>query len=168
MQEAGAVGTPLEYIVKPGSFPRGGEVGETIVGKLNEIGFKATIRQLEGVPFAEKKRAVKPGQDTFDLLQTRVSSPVLDSSRIFDAYYACGSIYKIGCDQEFDRRYGEVRGLTGEARDKAFQGLWEYAYDKLWYLPMFGLNWVHAAGPKMQWMPRIDGLVLFSEMSLDS
>ena len=33
---------------------------------------------------------------------------------------------------------------------------------------MFGLNWVHAAGPKLQWNPRLDGLVLFSEMSLDS
>ena len=114
------------------------------------------------------KRAVKPGQDTFDLIMTSVSSPVLDSSRVFDAYHVCSAIYRIGCDPEFDRRYTEVRGLTGEARDKAFQDLWAYAADKLWYLPMFGLNWVHAAGPKMQWNPRLDGLVLFSEMSLDS
>ena len=33
--------------------------------------------------------------------------------------------------------------LAGEARDKGFQGLWEYAYDKHWYMPLFGLNWVH-------------------------
>jgi peptide/nickel transport system substrate-binding protein len=168
MKETGAAGTPIEYIIKPGSFPRSGEVGEAVVGKLNEIGFKATVRQMEGNPFAEKKRAVKPGQDTFDLLMTSVSSPVLDSSRIFDSYYVCGARYRIGCDQEWDRRYSESKALTSEARDKAFQGLWEYASDKLWYLPMFGLNWVHAAGPKLQWMPRIDGLVLFSEMSLSS
>ena len=31
MQEAGAVGTPVEYIDRPGSFPRAAEVGELIV-----------------------------------------------------------------------------------------------------------------------------------------
>jgi peptide/nickel transport system substrate-binding protein len=121
---------------------------------------------MEGSPFSEKKRAVKPGQETADLLQTTVSSPVLDSSRIYDSYYVCGALYRIGCDPEFDRRYTEAKALTGEARDKAFQGVWEYASDKLWYLPMFGLNWVHGAGEKLQWMSRIDGLVLFTEMSL--
>ena len=28
-------------------------------------------------------------------------------------------------------------------------------------------DWVHGAGPKLQWNPRIDGLVLFTEMSLN-
>jgi hypothetical protein len=34
--------------------------------------------------------------------------------------------------------------------------LWEYAYDKYWYVPLFGLNWVHGASAKLQWTPRID------------
>ena len=68
--------------------------------------------------------------------------------------------------EEFDRKYTEAKALTGEARDKAFQGLWEYANDKYLYLTLFGLNWVHGAAPKLQWTPRIDGLVLYTEMSL--
>jgi peptide/nickel transport system substrate-binding protein len=150
IQEAGAVGTPLEYIDRPGSFPRAGEVSELIANWLNQAGFKASVRHLEPTVFNEKKRAVKPGQETADLLQTSISSPILDRSRIFDFYYTCGALYRIGCDPEFDRRYGEAKDLTGEARDKAFQGLWEYTSDKLWYLPMFGLNWVHGAGAKLQ------------------
>jgi crotonobetaine/carnitine-CoA ligase len=31
MQEAGAVGTPIEFVDRPGSFPRAGEVGEIVV-----------------------------------------------------------------------------------------------------------------------------------------
>ena len=167
MQETGAVGTPLEYIDRPGSFPRAGEVSELIANWLNQVGFKVTIRHLEPVAFSEKKRSVKPGQDTPDLLQTSVSSPILDSSRVFDAYYECGALYKIGCDAEFDRRYKESKDLTGEAREKAFQGLLEYANPKLWYLPLFGLNWVHGASGRLQWLPRVDGQVLFTEMSLN-
>ena len=45
-------------------------------------------------------------------------------------------------------------------------GLWEYAYDKYWYVPLFGLNWVHGATTRFQWTPRIDGLVLFTEMDI--
>ena len=86
---------------------------------------------------------------------------------IFDVYYVCGARNRIGCDPEFDRRYAEAKVLTGDARDKAFQGLWEYAYDKYWYMPLFGLNWAHGATAKLQWTPRIDGMVLFSEMSLN-
>ena len=99
---------------------------------------------------------------------TSVSSPTLDSSRPFDIYYACGGRYHIGCDQEWDRRYSEARVLTGDARDKAFQGLWEYAYDKYWYMPLFGLNWTHGASARLEWTPRVDGQVVFTELALKS
>jgi peptide/nickel transport system substrate-binding protein len=166
MQEAGAVGTPVEYVDRPGLYPRADEVGELIVNWLNQVGFKATLRRLEPAQHSEALRAVKPDQQRTDLQETSVSSPILDSSRPFDVYYVCGGRSHIGCDPEFDRRYAEARVLTGDARDKAFQGLWEYAYDKYWYVPLFGLNWVHGASARLQWTPRIDGSVLYTEMSL--
>jgi peptide/nickel transport system substrate-binding protein len=166
MQEAGAVGTPLDFFDRVGVFPHSEEVAELVVNQLNQIGFKATVRYLEAGPFNEKKRSVKPDQERPDLLLTSVSSPVLDSSRIFDAYHVCGGRFRMGCDPEFDRRYTEAKALQGEARDKAFQGLWEYEYDKYLYLPLFGENWVHGAAPRLQWTPRIDGLVLYTDMSL--
>jgi peptide/nickel transport system substrate-binding protein len=166
LQEAGAVGTPVEYVDRPGSFPRAGEVGELIVTWLNETGFKASVRHMEAAAWREAFLAVKPDQQRTDLQQTSVSNPVLDSSRVFDVYYACGGRNHIGCDPEFDRMYKEAKALEGEPRDKAFQALWAYAYDKLWYMPLFGLNWVHGAANNLEWTPRIDGQVLFSEMNL--
>jgi hypothetical protein len=85
---------------------------------------------------------------------------------VWDSYYACGATQRIGCDQEWQRRYDEAKGLTGEPRDKAFQGLWEYAYDKYWYLPLFALSRVHGASARLQWTPRLDGRILFVEMGL--
>src|SRR5262249_31781481 len=87
MQEAGAVGTTVEYIDRPGSFPRAGEVSEYVVNQLNQIGFKATVHHLESAAFVEKHRAIKPEQNPADLLMTSVSSPILDASRVFDIYY---------------------------------------------------------------------------------
>ena len=166
MAEAGAVGTPIEYVDRPGSFPRAGEVGEIIVESLNQIGFKATVRHLEAAQWREAFLAVKPDQQRTDLQQTSVSNPVLDSTRPLDVYYVCGARYKIGCDDEITKMYAAAAPLTGEARDAAFQKIWAYGYDKIWYMPLFGLNWVHGAS-KLAWNPRMDGLVLFSEMNLE-
>jgi peptide/nickel transport system substrate-binding protein len=167
LQEARAVGTPIELVDRPGQFPRAGEVGELIVNWLNQVGFKTTLRHLEAGPFLDAFRSVKPDQQRTDLQLTSISDPVLDSSRAIDVYYACGGRYHIGCDPEFDRRYDEARVLMGDARDKAFRDLWEYTYDKYWYMPLFGLNWIHGASPSLQWTPRDDGLVLFTEMALN-
>jgi peptide/nickel transport system substrate-binding protein len=167
LQEAGAVGTPVTYFDKPGYFPRADEVGELLINQLNQVGFQATIRHLEAAAAIEAMKAVKPDQQRTDLQMTSVSSPVLDSSRVFDVYYACSGVNRIGCNPEFDRRYTEARVLSGDARDTAFQALWAYAYDKYWYMPLFGLNWAHGASARLQWTPRVDGMVLFSEMSLN-
>jgi peptide/nickel transport system substrate-binding protein len=167
MQEAGAVGTPIEYVDRPGSFPRAGEVGEIIVESLNQIGFKATVRHLEAAQWREAFLAVKPDQQRTDLQQTSVSNPVLDSTRPLDVYYACTGRYRIGCDDEVTKLYNAAAPLTGDERDKAFQKVWEYGYDKYWYMPLFGLNWVHGASSKLKWEPRVDGMVLFTEMSLE-
>ena len=168
MQEAGAVGTPVEFLARPGQFPRASEVSELIINSLNQIGFKATVRFLESAASTEALRSVKPDQKRPDLQMTSVSSPTLDSSRPFDLYYLCGGRNHIGCDEEWDRRYSEAKVLTGDARDKAFQGLWEYAYDKYWYVPLFGLNWAHGASARLQWTPRVDGQLVFTEIALNS
>jgi peptide/nickel transport system substrate-binding protein len=167
MQETGAVGTPVEYIDRNGVFPRSDEVAELIVNQLNQIGFKATVRRMEPAAASEAFRSVKPDQQRTDLQVTSVSSPILDSSRVFDVDYTCVARNRIGCDPEFDRRYAEAKVLSGEARDKAFQGLWEYLYDQYLYIPLFGLNWAHGATARLQWTPRIDGMVLFAEMGLN-
>jgi peptide/nickel transport system substrate-binding protein len=167
MQDSGAVGTAVEYFDRVGFFPRSEELAELVANQLTQIGFKVTVRYLDAAAATEKKRATKPEQSPPDLLETSVSSPILDSSRIFDSYHVCGGRFRSGCDPEFDRRYTEAKALQGEARDKAFQGLWAYEYDKYLYLPLVGLNWAHGASTRLQWTPRIDGLELFTEMSLN-
>ena len=115
-------------------------MAELVANQLNQIGFKVSVRYLEAAAATEKKRSVKPDQQRPDLLETSVSSPTLDSSRIFDSYHVCGGRFRIGCDPEFDRRYAEAKVLTGDARDKAFQALWAYEYDKYLYLPIVRLE----------------------------
>jgi peptide/nickel transport system substrate-binding protein len=168
LQEAGALGTAIEYVNRPTQHVRAGEVGEAIVSQLNLIGFKATIRNLDALAAQEAIRSVKPDQKRTDIQLTSISYRILDSSRVFDSYYTCTGTQRIGCDAEWDRRYIEAKGFSGEPRDKAFQALWAYAYDEYWYVPLFALSRVHGATARLQWTPRLDGQVLFAEMALKS
>jgi peptide/nickel transport system substrate-binding protein len=125
------------------------------------------VRHLEAAQWREAFMSVKPDQQRTDLQQTSVSNPVLDSTRPLDVYYVCGGRNRIGCDDEVMKLYAEAAPKTGPERDAAFQKIWEYGYKQIWYMPMFGLNWVHGASKQLKWEPRIDGLVLFSEMTLE-
>jgi peptide/nickel transport system substrate-binding protein len=168
IQAAGAVGTAIEYVNRPGQFPQAGEVGEYVINQLNTAGFKATIRNVDATAASEAIRSVRPDQKRTDMQLTSISYRILDSSRVFDSYYACGATQRIGCDEEWNRRYIEAKPLEGDARDKALQGLWEYAYDKYWYFPLVALSRLHGASARLQWTPRGDGQILFAEMSLNA
>ena len=99
---------------------------------------------------------------------TSVSNPVLDASRVFDYYYQTGGTFAQISDEEFDKQYVQAQSLMDDQRDKALQALWAYAYDKYWFLPLFGMDYVHGASPQVQWTPHSDGITLFAEMSLTS
>ena len=100
------------------------------------------------------------------MLITSVSNQVLDSSRAVDSYYRCGARFAMFCDDVFTQKYVAASNLTDDARDKAFPEVWAYAYDKYWYLPLVGIDYVHGASAKLKWKPRSDGLMLFTEMTL--
>jgi ABC-type transport system substrate-binding protein len=139
-------------------------VAEVIIGQLNLIGFKASARSLESAASTEANRAVKPDQDRPDLHMTSASSPILDASRPFDLYYLCGGRNHIGCDPEVDRLYNEAKVLEGEAREKGFQAVWAYAYDKYYYVPLFALTGPGTSAAGLG--PRVDGMLMFANMSL--
>jgi peptide/nickel transport system substrate-binding protein len=167
VQEAGATGQQLELFSRPGFFPKSDELGELVANQIGtNAGIKVIIHNLEAAQFREVQYAVKPGQPRSDLLITSVSNQVLDSSRALDSYYRCGARFAMFCDDAFTQKYTAASQLTDDARDKAFREVWAYAYDKYWYLPLVGIDYIHGAATNLKWKPRSDGLVLFAEMSL--
>jgi hypothetical protein len=111
--------------------------------------------------------SVKPGDNRSDLQITAASDPVLDSSRTLLAYYACGGRISAWRDQGFTDKLTNVLGLSGDARSKGFQELWQTAYDQNVFIPLFGLNYIHDISPKLHCDPRLDGVVNFNRWMLD-
>jgi peptide/nickel transport system substrate-binding protein len=167
-QEAGAVDAQLELVNRPGFFVKADELGEVVANQiLTNAGIKVSLRNMEAAQWRDSLYRVKPGEPRNDMIMTSVSNQVLDSSRVMDSYYRCDSRFATFCDEQFNRQLIAAGHLLDDARDKAFRDLWTYAYDKYWYIPLVGIDYVHGGSAKLKWTPRTDGLVLYTEMSLD-
>jgi peptide/nickel transport system substrate-binding protein len=169
VQDAGAVGQSLELISRNGIVPRVDEVTELFANQVNQTGLKVTVRSLEVGQWRTVNRQVKPGEARSDLHLTAASDPVLDSSRVLTQYYACGGVMTVWCDPEWTAKFNNVLGLTGDARSKGFQELWQVAYDQNVFIPLYGLNFIHGISPKLHWgkYPRYDLVRDFTEWTLD-
>ena len=166
IQEAGASGTQLEIVTRPNYFPKASEVTEIVANSLDQIGLKVSIRAMEIAQWNEALRAVKPDQQQTDLLLRSPSNPVLDSSRVVDQSYMCGARFSLICDAKLDQMLKDAGAQTGEERDKTYQAAWAYAYDQYWFIPLFGLDYVHGASPRLKWTPHPDQVTLFTDMTL--
>jgi peptide/nickel transport system substrate-binding protein len=169
VQDAGAVGQSIELISRNGVVPRVDEVTELFANQVNQSGLKVTVRSLEVGQWRAANRQVKPGETRTDLLLTSASDPVLDSSRTLNNYYKCGGVNAQWCDQEWTTKFNNVLGLSGDARAKGFQELWQVAYDQNVFTPLFGLNFIHGISPKLHWgtTKRYDLIRDFTEWTLD-
>ena len=169
VEEAGAVGQPLELISRNGYFPRIDEVSELFVNQVNQTGLKVTVKSLEQGQWTTVLYQVKPGEPRSDLLLGSGSDPVQDSSRLLSTKYRCGGVHSQWCDQEWTAKFNNVLGLSGEARSKGFQELWQVAHDQNTHIPLFGLNYIHGISPKFHWDPvkRYDIVRDFTQWTLD-
>jgi peptide/nickel transport system substrate-binding protein len=169
IQEAGATGQSIELISRNGQFPRVSEVTELFANQVSQTGLKVTVRSLEVGQWRSVNSSVKPGQPRSDLFLSAASDPVLDSSRTMAQKMRCGGVNSQWCDEEWTAKFNSAQALAGDARSKAFQELWQIAYDQNVMIPLFGLNFIHGMSPKLHWDPtkRNDLVRDFTQWTLD-
>jgi peptide/nickel transport system substrate-binding protein len=169
VQEAGAVGQPIELISRNGIIPRIDEVTELFQNQVSQSGLKISVKSLEIAQWRIVNGQVKPGDTRSDLFLSSSSDPVQDSSRTFGQKYRCGGVNSQWCDEAWTAKFNNVLGLSGEARSKGFQELWKIANEQHVFIPLFGLNFVHGHSPKFHWDPtkRYDLIRDFTQWTLD-
>jgi len=57
----------------------------------------------------------------------------------------------VKCGGILPAKFNIAQGLSGAARSKAFQELWQTAHDQNVFIPLFGLNFIHGISPKLHW-----------------
>jgi peptide/nickel transport system substrate-binding protein len=162
LREAGVRdGTVLTLETPRGRYPRDEQVGQLVAGYLAEAGLKTRIQVLEWATYLEKVSTGK-GEHLFLLAGTnRTFDPHFTVARIYAsasvmgrAYYGSAAVDALAATAaatlDPERRRDLYREIVDTLR-RDVAALWIAQLDDL-----------YAAGPRVRWQPRADGLLMLA------
>ena len=169
--EAKAAGVPvdkeLDYWLWKGWWPRDDEVAEAVASMLKEVGINAKLNIVEQARWRDVFYAVAPGQPRGALLQQAHGNEMGDSSQSTGLLLRCGGRAAMMCDKRLDEMDDKARIATGEERAKLYRDVWKYLNEEVVPVaPLFQLRFIYGLSQRLNWEPRVDGLVQIKEMSL--
>ena len=175
VQEAKAAGVPVDMPItsatRRGIYARHDEFSEYTASQLQAIGLNAKSLIVE--PAEHQAQLSFGGYDKVPkergwITNNPHSNEIMDVSRTMQGYYRCAGAASTHCDPEIDKAFEAALPLTGDARSKAFQAIAARFYESYAIIPVIHMDLLHATSKRLQWQPRIDGFLVFKEMSLAS
>jgi peptide/nickel transport system substrate-binding protein len=165
VEEAGATGTKLSMAVPSGRWTKDREIGQALVGMLNEVGFQVEARFEEPTQWAESAFAPIDAPKAPDLLFIGHSNDLLDSYFTFSVNSICDGPLTAFCDRELTRMVEQgAAELELEQRAETFRQVWQLIYDKAYYAPIAVPNQTHGIAEELEWQPRPQIYMLFAEV----
>jgi peptide/nickel transport system substrate-binding protein len=175
VQEAKAAGVnvsaPITVMCRRGAYIRVEESIEAISDMLNQVGLTTTARVLEFAPYEELWSARSRGPIPADRGMAGFhfhGNEIGDYAISVDSYYRSNGVTSTVEDPELDRMHAAASQLTGDARNKAYQDIAKYVYDKFYYVPINYPNFYFGLSNRINWKARTDGFILVKEMTLKS
>jgi peptide/nickel transport system substrate-binding protein len=173
LAEAKAAGVPIDVpltvYIRKGFFVGVEEAGEAIGEMLKQGGFPniqtkiletAAYQALINVP-----NKPIPAERGMIALHSN-SIELLDYSQSVSGYLLCTAVNSTVCDPTLDEMHKKALPLAGAERDKAYQELAQYVYDRYYTIPIGRPNFYYGVSSKIDWTPRLDGFILFKDMKL--
>jgi len=165
VEAAGAAGKGLKLIVRTDLIPNVSELAEAMQGMIEETGLEITLVPMEAAPWRDLLFANKEGQERTDMMIISASNIQFDSSRVMNFYLGTGQFSQAD-SPEFQAKMDAAAVLSGDERVAAYRALWKEAHDEYWFLPIFGIDYIHGLSARVVWTPRDDGFVYFNTVTL--
>jgi peptide/nickel transport system substrate-binding protein len=164
IEEAGAVGKPITMLAPIGRFTRDREVGQAIADQLNAIGLKTEATFLEPTKWSEAAFIGGEPENKHDLAFLGSSNDLFDSYYSL-SLYSCGAPYSGTCDEDVDAAIeGGVSAGTLDERAAGFAEAWKLIHDRFLVMPIAVPNQVHGITEELEWTPRPQNFIFFSDI----
>ena len=173
VQEAKAAGVPVDAPIvsttRRGIYARHDELSEYTATQLTSIGLNAKSEIVE--PAQHQAQFSLGGYDKVPkergwITNNPHSNEIMVVSRTMQGYYRCTGGASTHCDPEIDKAFDAALPLAGDARSQAFQAIAKRFYESYAIIPVIHMDLLHATSKRLKWEPRIDGFLMFKEMSL--
>jgi peptide/nickel transport system substrate-binding protein len=173
LTEAKAAGVqidvPLTVYIRRGFFVGVEEAGEAIGEMLKQGGFPniqtKTLETGQYQALINVPQKPIPADRGMIALHSH-SNEIMDFSTSVGGYFTCAAVNSTVCDPALDEMHKAALPLAGAERDKAFQAIQKYVYDRFYTIPIGHPNFYFGLSQRVEWAPRLDSFLLVKEMKL--
>ena len=155
---------PLTVFIRSGYIARISEAAEAVAAMLGDVGLAAKIQGVEASVHRTTFR-IKPMPG--DRLALHLHGNEMgDASATTSKYMRGATEISTYCNKDIEAEDAKASQLVGEPRTKAYQALMAKLYEEEPTIPVAQLLFAYGATARLDWKPRLDGLILVREMSL--
>jgi peptide/nickel transport system substrate-binding protein len=132
---------------------------------LNEVGLNVQVQMFE---FTRYLDFVFAQENQPQIIHVSHDNPLLDADRTLSAYFHCTGRISAYCNEAVSRLIDDARTETDEAqREQMYWQATQISYDEAALIYMLNVENIYGLSTRLNWEPRLDGKVFFSDMSLN-
>lgn len=167
LKAAGQEKVKIEVWGTRGHWTNDAQLGEAVVGMLNEVGFAAELKQppfdswVKKVFIAEKNDAGSP-----DVMLYNHSNELFDSSLTIGQNLTCKGTSSTTCIPEVDKLADEALATANDQdkRQQLYDQAWQILYDNAAYVSLAEVQKVTFLDKDVKWTPEPDGFIRFQNI----
>lgn len=154
----------IKLVGEGGRWLKDKETLQAVAGYLTAVGFKVTLDIQEFGAWVST--LFLPDDQKVDAIWGSTSADLLDADRPL-TQTICGSKQVNWCNQQYTDLVNRARVTTdAKARQDLYNQATQIQFDESPILYLINPNDIYGMSTKLVWKPRLDGKILFKEMSL--
>lgn len=164
IKEAGYDGSTIEFVGEAGRWLKDRELIEAVAAQLTDVGLNVDVQIHEWSNYLDYLFAQ---ENQPDMIFVSHDNTLLDADRTLSALYLCGGRLSAYCNEEVAKLVNDGRTETDQnKRLKMYQEAVKLYRDDAGALFLVNVENIYGLSERLQWQPRLDGKILFKEMSV--
>ncbi len=164
LEEAGYDGTEIQFDGEAGRWLKDRELIEVIAAQLSEVGVNVKVEIHEWSNYLD---LLFSEENQPDMIFVSHDNTLLDADRTFSGYYSCIGRVSSYCNDRVTELIEAARTETNaEEREEMYHEVVEISRDEAAFLFLVNFENIYGMSDRLQWEPRLDGRILYSQMSV--
>lgn len=164
LSEANYGGEEIAFVGEAGRWLKDRELIEAVASQLTDVGFNVKVEIYEWSKYLD---FLFSEEEQPTMIFVAHDNTLLDADRTFSGYYSCEGRVSSYCNERVTELINEGRTETDETvRLQDYHEVVELSREDAAFIFLVNLENIYGLSERLQWEPRLDGRILFKEMTV--
>jgi len=164
LKEAGYKGEVVQLISERGRWMKDGEISEAVASMISDVGINVKLTFLSWQQWLDTLFNLEKAPD---IMFSSNGNELFDMDRFYQAIIKTGGPQSAYSNPDIDKKIDVARNEMDPVKRQAmYEELAQFVYDDPFGASLINLKSIWGISKDLEWEPREDGRMLFSEMSL--